>query len=87
MTAREGIAFVKANGLVLESALGPVPNLAAAVAEGEGPTRGSWWSHPKRCEIFRCTRAVRDSGEVLVCRLLDGEVTYIHRRSWLELAG
>ncbi len=83
MTASQAIAFVKANGIVLESGSGPAPSLAAAIA-GE-PIRGSWWKHPKASQIFRCTRAVRDSKEVLVCRLLGGKVTYVHRRLWPAL--
>jgi hypothetical protein len=37
-----------------------------------------------------CSRAVRNSGDVLVCRLVDGKVTYVHRRLWpalVRLAG
>jgi hypothetical protein len=83
MTPRQAIAFVKANGIVLESAGGPVPSLAAAIAGG--PIRGSWWKHRKGSQIFRCSRAVRDSKEVLVCRLLGGKVTYVHRRLWPAL--
>jgi hypothetical protein len=83
MTARQAIAFVKGNGIVLESASGPAPSLAVAIA-GE-PIRGSWWKHPKASQIFRCTRAIRDSKEVLVCRLLGGKVTYVHRRLWPAL--
>jgi hypothetical protein len=65
---------------VLESARGPVPSLAATVA-GE-PLRGSWWAHPKANEIFQLSRAVRESPEVLVCRLIGGKVTYVHRDLW-----
>jgi hypothetical protein len=36
---------------------------------------GSWWGHAKGHEIFWLTRAVRDSGDVLVCRLVGGKVT------------
>ena len=32
MTPKQAIAFVKANGVVLESGRGPVPNLAEAIA-------------------------------------------------------
>jgi hypothetical protein len=80
MTPKQAIAFVRAKGVVLESGRGRVPSLAEAIA-GE-PIRGSWWAHPKGREIFRCTRAVRDSADVLVCRIVDGKVTYIHRRLW-----
>lgn len=80
MTRGQALEFVQKHGVVLESAQGPVPSLAAAVARG--PIRGSWWSHPKSHEIFRLTRAVRESPDVLVCRLVDGKVTYVHRRLW-----
>lgn len=71
------------NGVVLEAAEGPVPSLAGLVA-GE-PVRGSWWSHPKSHEIFAITRAMRDSDELLVCRLVKGKVTFVHRRLWPAL--
>jgi hypothetical protein len=74
------IQFVKLHGVVLEAGSGPRPNLAEAVA-GE-PVRGSWWGHKKGREIFRATRAVRDCDKILVCRLVGGKITYIHRRLW-----
>ena len=74
------IQFLNECGVVLESGRGPRPNLAEAVA-GE-PIRGNWWGHKKGREIFRATRAARDSDEVLVCRLVDGKITYVHRRLW-----
>jgi hypothetical protein len=80
VTARDALAFVKREGIVLESARGSVPNLAEAVA-GER-IHGGWWGHPKGHDIFAATRAVRDSPDVLVCRLLGGKVTLIHRRLW-----
>ena len=49
------------------------------------PIRGSRWKHQKASQIFRCSRAVRDSKEILVCRLLGGDVTYVHRRLWPAL--
>jgi hypothetical protein len=49
------------------------------------PVRGSWWSHLKSQEIFALTRAVRESDDVLVCRLIDGKVTFVHRRLWPAL--
>src|SRR5258707_14153303 len=78
MTSRQALAFIREHGVVLESARGPVPSLAQVIA-GE-PIRGSWWSHPKSHEIFAVTRAVRDSDDVLVCRLIAGKITYVHRR-------
>jgi hypothetical protein len=31
------------------------------------------------------TRAIRDSDDVLVCRLIKGKVTFVHRRLWPAL--
>ena len=83
MTSRQALAFIRTHGVVLEAAQGPVPSLAARIA-GE-PVRGSWWSHPKSHEIFAVTRAIRDSDEVLVCRLINGKITFVHRRMWPAL--
>jgi hypothetical protein len=80
VTPVEALAFVRTHGLVLESGTGPVPSLAEAVAGG--PIRGSWWGHARAREIFTVTRAVRDCPDVLVCRLVDGKITYVHRRLW-----
>jgi hypothetical protein len=80
MTPTEAIRFIKKHGIVLESAHGPVPNLAETVTGRR--IRGSWWAHPKGQEIFRLTRAVRDSDDILVCRLMDKKITYVHRRLW-----
>ena len=83
MTPRQALAFVRKHGLVLESARGAVPSLAEAIA-GE-PIRGSWWSHPRSHDIFEATRAIRESEEILVCRLVGGKITYVHRRLWPAL--
>lgn len=84
MTPEQALAFVEANGIVLESARGAVPTLAAVVAGEE--IRGSWWSHPRGQEIFQLTRALRRSPEILVCRLVDGKISYVHRRLWPAVA-
>ena len=81
---KNAVAFVTRHGMVLESGRGPISSLAEAVA-GE-PVRGSWWGHDKSHEIFAATQAVRASPEVLVCRLVQGKVTYVHRRLWPALA-
>lgn len=80
MTPKQAIAFVKVNGVVLESGRGAVPSLAEAIA-GD-PIRGSWWSHPRADEIFQLSRAVRGHPDVLVCGLVRGKVTFVHRRLW-----
>jgi hypothetical protein len=83
MTSRQALAFIRKHGVVLEAAQGPVPSLAAVIAGG--PVGRSWWSHPKSGEIFAVTRAIRDSEDVLVCRLVKGKVTFVHRRLWPAL--
>jgi len=83
LTDKEALAFVRDHGLVLQAARGPVPSLAEAIAGG--PIRGSWWGHPKGHDIFRASEAVHDSDEVLVCKLIDGKITYVHRRLWPAL--
>jgi hypothetical protein len=60
-----------------------VPSLAEAIAGG--PIRGSWWGHPKSHEIFRVAEAVSESPDILVCKLVDDRVTYVHRRLWPAL--
>src|SRR5258707_4826706 len=72
------LEFMARHGVVLASAKGPVPNLAEAIA-GE-PIRGSWWSHRKGSEIFLGLGVVGDSPDVLCFRLVEGKVTFVHRR-------
>ncbi len=84
MNEEEARNFVKDHGVVTESARASVPNLAEAIVGA--PIFGSWWSHPRGREIFRLTRAVRGSSDILVCRLVAGRVTYVHRRLWPHLA-
>jgi hypothetical protein len=69
--------------VVLASARGPVPNVAEAIA-GK-PVAGSWWGHPKGKEIFRALSALGDSPDVRCFRLVDGKVTFVHRRVWPAL--
>jgi hypothetical protein len=83
MTPKQALSFVKTNGIALESGRGPVPSLAQTIA-GEA-IRGRWWAHPKGKVIFLCSRAIRESKDVLVCRLMGGKVTYVHRRLWPAL--
>ena len=83
MNAKQALAWVKKCGIAVESARASVPSLAQLVA-GK-PLRGSWWAHPKGNEIFLLSRAIRSSPDVLVCRLVDGKITYIHRRLWPAL--
>ena len=84
MNNKEALNFVKEHGVVTESARATVPSLAQEIV---GSTiSGSWWSHPRSHEIYRLINVARDSTDVLVCRLVDGKVTYVHRRLWPHLA-
>jgi hypothetical protein len=83
MTPRGAIAFIDRHGVVLQAARSRLPNLAEVVA-GER-IRGSWWGHPKGKQIFRIAEAVCESPDVLVCKLVEGKVTYVHRRLWPAL--
>ena len=78
MNQKEALAFVERHGVVLQAARGPLPNLAEAIVGG--PIRGTWWGHPKGKEIFRVTEAICESPNVLVCKLVEGKMTYVHRR-------
>jgi len=79
-TAEEALAFVRQHGVVLASAKGAVPRLTEVIV-GEAIV-GSWWAHPKSHHIFSILGAVTDSDQVLVCRLIGGKITLVHRRLW-----
>jgi hypothetical protein len=81
MKARfDPVNFVERHGVVLAAAKGPVPNVAEAIA-GE-PIRGSWWAHEKGAQIFQALSAIDESKDVLCFRLVDGKITFVHRRLW-----
>jgi hypothetical protein len=83
MKPDESNAFVEHHGIVLEGARGSAPSLAEEIVGGV--VRGSWWGHPKGREIFAATQVIGKNPDVLVCKLIDGKVTYIHRRLWPAL--
>ena len=83
MTAAEALAFIEERGVVLASAKGPVPRLTEVIVDE--PIKGSWWAHPRSHEIFAILRAVTESEDVLVCRLIKGKITLVHRRLWPAL--
>jgi hypothetical protein len=71
------------HGMLLESARGPLPNVAEMIA-GE-PISGSWWSHPHSHAIFAEINRLADSPDVVRLRLVNGKVTLVHRRLWPAL--
>jgi hypothetical protein len=75
--------WVRHHAIVLQSAHGPIPNLAEYVA-GE-PIRGSWWGHKSGHAIYAALNQVRDSPDVVALRLFNGKITLVHRRVWPAL--
>jgi hypothetical protein len=83
VTADELLARLERDGVLLESAKGPVPSVAELVV-GE-PIRGSWWAHPDGHAIFDRINELADHPDVVRTRLLGGKVTLVHRRLWAAL--
>jgi hypothetical protein len=71
-------------GMLLESARGPIPNVAELIA-GE-PIRGSWWAHHDSHAIFDAINELAESPDVVRLRLVNGKITLVHRRVWPALA-
>jgi hypothetical protein len=84
LTAGEALAFVRTHGIVLASARGPAPRLAEAIVGA--PIKGSWWAHPDSHRIYAVFEELADSPDLLICRLVEGRVTFVHRRLWPALA-
>ncbi|HKP36514.1 MAG TPA: hypothetical protein VJT71_06620 [Pyrinomonadaceae bacterium] len=83
MRAKEALHWIKECGIAMESGHRDVPSLTEFIT-GEH-LRGSWWGHPKGHEIFRLSRVIRNSPDVLTCRVVDGKITYVHRDLWPAL--
>lgn len=62
---------------------GHVPSLVSEIAGT--PVRGSWWGHPKGRVIFRIAEALADHSDVLVLKLVEDKVTFVHRALWPAL--
>lgn len=84
MNAQQALAFIEQHGVVLASAHGKVPTLTEAIAGA--PIKGSWWAHEDGKHIFAVLSAVQEDNDILVCRLVAGKVTLVHRRLWPALA-
>ncbi len=77
------MALLVDHGVLLESARGPIPNVAELVV-GE-PIAGSWWGHAASHEIFAVINELAEAPEVVRLRLVKGKVTLVHRRVWPAL--
>lgn len=82
-SADDALCFVEAHGIVLAAAKGPAPRLIEHVA-GEA-IAGNWWSHPRANAIYNVLARVQEHDDLLVCRLVGGKVTLVHRRLWPAL--
>jgi len=74
------LAWIDERGVVLQSARGPVPNVAQYIA-GE-PIRGSWWGHPAGKVIYAVLRVLDESPDIVSTRLVNERVTLVHARVW-----
>jgi hypothetical protein len=83
LTAKEALDFIREHGVVLVSAKGTAPRLTEAII-GE-PIKGSWWAHAQGRHIYAILEAVTASEQILVCRLINGKITLVHRRLWPAL--
>jgi len=78
-TLREVLALLKRRGAMLL-----VPDLVEAVA-GE-PVKGTWWAHKAGPVIYRLANELEDHDDVVVGKLTDGKVTFVHARLFPALA-
>src|SRR5262245_54795398 len=62
-----------------------LPSFTALIV-GE-PVRGSWWSHPQTHEIYDLLQRFHAGAGALSVKLVNGKVTYVHRRLWPALLG
>ena len=74
------MTWIREHGVVLQSARGPVPNVAQFIA-GE-PIRGSWWGHSAGKEIYAILNVLEESPDIVATRLIDDKVTLLHARVW-----
>ena len=44
--------------------------------------KGSWWSHPLAHTIFGVNEILEDHKDVLITKLVDRKVTFVHRNIW-----
>ncbi len=75
----EALAHLERYGILLESDL-VLPSVTALVSGA--PVKGSWWAHPRGHEIFQALSELADHADVLVCKLVSGKVTLVHRNLW-----
>jgi hypothetical protein len=82
--AESTLAWVRDLGVVLQSARGPVPNVAQFIA-GE-PIRGSWWGHAAGKDIYAVLNFLDESEDIVSTRLINQKLTLLHARIWPSVA-
>lgn len=81
--ATEVMAVLIENGMLLQSARGPIPNVAELVVGA--PITGSWWAHAQSHAIFDVLNELVGSPDVVRMKLVKRKVTLVHRRLWPAL--
>jgi hypothetical protein len=72
----------KKHGLLLLSDP-ELPSLVTLIA-GE-PVKGTWWGHAKGNLMYNLSQELEDDSEILVIKLINKKITYIHKRHWNAL--
>lgn len=69
-------------GLLLLS--GPTfPSVVDLIAKDV--VKGSWWSHHDAHTIFAVSELLEAHPDVLIVKLIDGKVTFVHRELWSQI--
>jgi hypothetical protein len=74
---------IRDDGLLLQS--DPSAPSVVGLLVGE-PVSGSWWGRPDGKAIYRGLEALEDDPDLALFKLLNGKVTFVHRRLWPALA-
>ena len=77
--AKRAFSQLKKNGFVLESDK-TLPSVVSLVAGA--PVSGSWWAHPLGQETYGVCRRLIHHADVLVLKLVNKKITYVHRSLW-----
>jgi hypothetical protein len=73
---------LKKLGLLLLSG-SAFPSVVNLIARSD--VKGSWWSHPDAHAIFAVSELLEAHPDVLIMKLLEGKVTFIHRELWSQI--
>lgn len=60
-----------------------LPSLTSIVA-GQ-PVKGSWWGHPQGNRMYNVCNELMNQPDVLVMKLINKKVTFIHQQLWDDL--